>query len=95
MEAILTVRLDETTKKQGSKVMQEFGYTPSMAVRELFEYAVKHDALPFNKHEKPSKSEIKKRIALFDACHTKEPIQISDDEIRVARLEERYGFDAR
>ncbi len=94
MEAILTVRLDETTKKQGSLAMQRCGYTPSKAVRELFEYAIKHEALPFDKREKPSKAEIRKRVALFDECHTKAPLEMTDDQVREARLEERYGFNA-
>ena len=94
MESVLTVRLDSEAKDQGVAVMRRCGYTPSEAVRRLFDYVVKYDALPFGEHEKPSKDEIKRRIAAFDACHTKKPSGMTDDEIREARLKERYGFGA-
>lgn len=33
-------------------------------------------------------------VCAFDGCHTKEPITMSDEEVREARLKERYGADA-
>ncbi len=94
MESILTVRLDSDMKGQGTAVMRRCGYTPSEAVRRLFDYAVKNDALPFDRQEKPTKEEIRQRIAAFDACHTKHPSGMTDDEIREERLRERYGSGA-
>lgn len=94
MESVLTVRLDAATKEQATAIMRRYGYTPSMAVRRLFGYVVKHDELPFNKQEKPTKDEIKRRIAAFDACHTKNPTGLTDAEIRELRLKERYGSGA-
>lgn len=94
MESVLTVRLDDAVKRQGTAVMRRCGYTPSTAVRRLFDYAIKHDTLPFDEREKPSKEEIRRRITLFDACHTKRSIDMTDEEIREARLGERYGLDA-
>ena len=94
MQSVLTVRLDGTVKEQASAVMRRYGYTPSSAVRRLFDYAVKHDKLPFDEREKPSREEIKRRIAAFDECHTKQPSGMGDDEIREARLRDRYGLDA-
>lgn len=95
MESVLSARLDEAKKQQGAAVMKRCGYTPSEAVRRLFDYAIKHDALPFGEREKPSKEEVRRRIALFDECHTKHSSGMTDDELREARLEKRYGFDAR
>ena len=95
MEAILTVRLDSAVKEQGAAIMRQHGYTPSAAVRRLFDYAVKHDSLPFDDRDKPSKEEIRRRIAAFDACHTKRTSGMTDEEIREARLEGRYGPRAR
>lgn len=95
MESILTVRLDDEVKKQGAAVMSRCGYTPSSAVRRLFDYAVKHDSLPFEQREKPDAEEIKRRIAAFDACHTVRSTGMTDEEIREARLEDRYGLGAR
>lgn len=94
MESVLTVRLDGRVKEQATAVMRRYGYTPSSAVRRLFDYTVKHDALPFEKQDKLSREEIRRRIAAFDACHTKHPSHMTDDEIRAARLRDRYGLGA-
>lgn len=94
METMLTVRLDTVVKQQATAVMRRFGYTPSTAVRRLFDYAVKHDALPFDPRDKPSKEEINRRIAAFDACHTKRSAGMTEDEIREERLRVRYGSGA-
>ena len=93
MEAVLTVRLDKAVKERGTSVMSRCGHTPSSAVRMLFDYAAKNDTLPFASTESPSKEEIRARIAAFDACHTARPLTMSDEELREARLKERYGFD--
>ena len=94
MESMLTVRLDKAVKEQGTAVMREMGYTPSAAVRRLFDYVIKHDALPFGDEPSLSSAAIRKRIAAFDRCHTKQPITASDEEIREERLAYRYGPDA-
>lgn len=94
MESVLTVRLDADTKERGARIMKRYGLTPSQSVRELFAYAVRNDALPFESGQKPSREEIARRIAAFDACHTKEVLTLSDEELRDLRLGERYGFDA-
>ncbi len=94
METMLTVRLDAAVKEQATAVMRRFGYTPSTAVRRLFDYAAKHDALPFDQRDKPSKEEIRRRIAAFDACHVKRSIDLTEEEIREERLRVRYGSGA-
>ncbi|WP_165047004.1 MULTISPECIES: type II toxin-antitoxin system RelB/DinJ family antitoxin [unclassified Adlercreutzia] len=93
MESVLTVRLDAETKERGARVIRRYGLTPSQSVRELFAYAVRNDALPFESAQKPSREEVARRIAAFDACHTKEPLALSDEELRNLRLRERYGLD--
>ena len=94
MDAVLTVRLDPAIKSQGSAVMERLGTTPSKAVRELFDFALRNDALPFGDAHAPSGEEIARRIAAFDRCHTKKPLALTDDELRDERLRSRYGFDA-
>lgn len=94
MESVLTVRLDAHIKEQGAAVMKQQGISPSQAVRKLFDYAVIHDALPFSELEKPHGDDMRERIAAFDRCHTKRPLALSDDELREARLRERYELDA-
>ena len=94
MEAVLTVRLDSAIKANGTAVMEQLGTTPSRAVRDLFDFAVRTGSLPFDRAETPSSEEIAGRIAAFDRCHTKEPLALTDDELRDERLRSRYGFDA-
>lgn len=94
MEAVVTTRMDASLKDRGGAVMRREGLTPSQAIRQLFEYAAQHDALPFPSKARPSKAEIAKRIAAFDACHTKAPLTLSDDELREQRLRERYAATA-
>ena len=55
---------------------------------------MKHDGLPFEKSEKPDRDELRRRIEAFDQVHTKRPLTMSDEELREARLKDRYGFDA-
>ncbi len=108
MESILTVRLDSDVKDRGSAIMKENGLTPSQAVRKLFDYAIKNDALPFRDDGLPDKASIRKKIASFDALRISTPAsrknaeafdkplsQLSDDDIKAARMRERYGIDDR
>lgn len=106
MESILTVRLDSEVKERGSAVMKENGLTPSQAVRKLFDYAVRNDALPFKDEGVQDKTSIKKKITAFDALRLGAPAlkksgepfdkplsQLTDDDIKAARMKERYGLD--
>ena len=38
---------------------------------------------------------VKEQVAAFDACHTKRSSGMTDEEIRDARLRDRYGLGAR
>ena len=93
MDSVLTVRLDADLKERGTRVMERHGLTPSQSVRKLFAYAAQNDTLPFESEQRASRADIARRIAAFDACHTKTPLTLSDDELRTLRLRERYGFD--
>ena len=94
MESVMTVRLSSDMKERAAAIMRREGYTPSSAVRRLFEYTVKHDSLPFEKNEKPDAEELRRRVEAFDRVHTKRPLTMTDEELREARLKDRYGFDA-
>ena len=91
MESVMTVRLNGDMKERAAAIMRREGYTPSSAVRRLFEYTVKHDGLPFEKSEKPDRDELRRRIEAFDQVHTKRPLTMSDEDPREARLKDRYG----
>ena len=82
MESVMTVRLNGDMKERAAAIMRREGYTPSSAVRRLFEYTVKHDGLPFEKSEKPDRDELRRRIEAFDQVHTKRPLTMSDEELR-------------
>ncbi len=94
MESVLTVRIDGDMKDRASEVMRREGYTPSSAVRSMFDYIVKHDAMPFSQKTKLSQDEMIRRIAAFDSVHTKQPLTLTDEELRDERLRSRYGLDA-
>ncbi len=83
----MTVRLNGDMKERAAAIMRREGYTPSSAVRRLFEYTVKHDGLPFEKSEKPDRDELRRRIEAFDQVHTKRPLTMSDEELREGAFE--------
>ncbi len=91
MSSILTVRLDDDLKKRGTETMLRYNYTPSQAVQRLFDYVVEHDALPFDDYDRPSEEEIRAMVVALDSFHTLDQRKVTDDEIREARLRERYG----
>ena len=94
MSEILTVRIDEEIKLRATEILRINGYTPSSAVKNMFEYVVKNERLPFSCNEKPDKKEILRSVAALDALQTKEPFTMTDEELRSARLKDRYGIDA-
>lgn len=88
------MRLNGDMKERAAAIMQREGYTPSSAVRRLFEYTVKHDSLPFKKSGKPDNDELRRRIEAFDQVHTRHPLATSDEELREVRLQDRYELNA-
>ena len=94
MESVLTVRLDASVKAEATAIMERLGTTPSRAVRSLFDYTVQREALPSFVTAAVSDEEIERRIRAFDRCHTREPLVLTDAELREERLRERYGLDA-
>lgn len=95
MDAILTVRLDKEIKERGQAILKDKGLTPSSAVQRLFDYIVQKGDLPFRDDPHLDSEEIEQRLAAFKRFHTLEPTHTSDEEIRAARLEERYEIDVR
>jgi RHH-type rel operon transcriptional repressor/antitoxin RelB len=94
MEAILTVRLDRSKKERGTAILKAKGMTPSGAVQKLFDYVVRTGDLPFEKTPGLSEDEIAHRTASFKALQLNTPLNMTDEEIREARLRERHGIDA-
>jgi len=91
MSSILSVRLDDEQKRRACEVLRSQGMTPSAAVQELFEFVIKHDALPFPPKNRPNKEQVAHQVGLLDSFHTKQSLEISAQKIREARLKERYG----
>ncbi len=42
----MNIRIGKTLKERGDRVLSRVGYTPSQAVRALYEFAVQHEAEP-------------------------------------------------
>lgn len=95
MGTIITARIDEEIKARASAIMKRQGYTPSAAVQQLFEYTVKHDALPFEDGSRPSEEEIHRMVKALDACHTKHALDLTNEELREDRLRNMHGSGAR
>lgn len=93
MESVVTVRLNGDMKDRATEIVRREGHTPSSAVRHLFEYTVKHDGLSCEKSEKPDKGELRRCVEAFDRVRTKRPLTMTDEELRDARLRDRYGLD--
>lgn len=94
MKSTVTARMDTDLKERATKVMERHGYSSSQAIRELYAYVVRNDQLPFAQAEAPADDDIAARVAAFDACVLKRPVQLGDMELKMRRLEERYGLDA-
>ena len=93
MDAVITVRLDKDIKERAHATLNELGLTPSRAVQQLFEYIVRTGDLPFGGDSRPSPEEVKRRLAAFERLQLDEPLPMSDDQVRAARIKERYGID--
>ncbi|GHT78955.1 hypothetical protein FACS1894104_2870 [Actinomycetota bacterium] len=93
MDSILTVRLDSEIKERAQTILKQMGTNPSAVVQRLFDYVVQKGSLPFEDDGRPSPEEIEQRLVAFMQFHTLEPLNLSDQEIRARRIEERYGID--
>ena len=92
---MLAVRIDDAVKARGTEIMRENGYTPSSAVQEFFSYIVQNERMPFERRKKPNGTEVRKRLAALSSLKAPGAHAPSDDDIRTARIEERYGIDVR
>lgn len=94
MDAILTVRLKREIKEKATKTLSSKGLTASVVVQQLFDEIVKTGEVPFIKASKrPSREEIEQRLQAMRQFHTKHPLNITDDEIRAARMKDKYDID--
>lgn len=93
MEAIVTARMDAGTKLRASEVLEREGLSSSEAIRLFFEETVRRGSLPFQREGRPERSELIRRIAAFDACRAKGMGNMTDEQLRNARMKDRYGLD--
>jgi len=93
-DTILTVRLKKDVKDKATKILREQNLTPSAAVQRYFEVIVETGDVPLkHRHNRPSQEEIKYRLEAMDRFHTKAPLDMTDAEIRAARIREQYDID--
>jgi antitoxin component of RelBE/YafQ-DinJ toxin-antitoxin module len=96
MEAMLTVRISKDVKDRVTSILREKDLTVSSVVQQLFDDIIRTGDVPVAQlvNSRPSKEEIARRVELFRRFRLDEPLQMTDDEIRAARLGETYGFVA-
>jgi len=95
-DAILTVRLNKGVKEKATKILQSKNLTPSAAVQRYFDLIVQTGDVPYlQKPERLSVEEIELRLDAMRRFHTKVPLNMTDDEIKAARIKDRYGIDLR
>jgi len=96
MDSVITVRLEKDVKEKATKILMSRNLTPSAAVQQFFDAIVKTGDMPLRqKTDVPSPEEIKRRLQAMDRLHTRQPVRMTDDEIRAARLKEKYDIDVR
>jgi RHH-type rel operon transcriptional repressor/antitoxin RelB len=80
-------------KENASRLLRKRRMTPSSAVQILFNQIVEKGDLPFDGRNAPTKKEIENRLSAFKNLQLSEGIQMTDKEIKSARIRDRYGFD--
>jgi addiction module RelB/DinJ family antitoxin len=95
MDAVLTVRIDKDVKDKATSILHEKGLSISSAVQMLFDQIVKTGDLPvIATPSRPSEKEIQRRLQAFDRFQLTEPLHMTDEEIKTARIREKYDIDA-
>ena len=69
--------------------------TRSSAVQLLFNSIVEKGDLPFENKDTLSKDEIKQRMLAFNKLQLSNSVQMTDEEIKYARIRDRYDIDVR
>ena len=93
-DAILTVRLKKEVKEKAARILRAKNLTPSAAVQRYFDVIVQTGEVPYlQKAARPSREEIELRLDAMSRFHTKVPLDMTDAEIRAARIKEQYGLD--
>jgi RHH-type rel operon transcriptional repressor/antitoxin RelB len=95
MDAMLTVRINKDIKEKAVAILQKKGVTVSSLIQTIFNNIVITGNVPtVEAQTNISKEEISRRLSIFQALDLPEPIKLTDDEIRDARLGEKHGFAA-
>ena len=94
MDAVLTVRLGRDVKEKATSILKARNLTPSAAVQRYFDVIVETGDVPFGREKpKPTLEEITRRLEAMRRFRTSKPLNMTDEEIRAARIKERYDID--
>jgi RHH-type rel operon transcriptional repressor/antitoxin RelB len=93
MDAVLTVRLNRDVKERVTAILKQDGLSPSSAVQELFDYILRTGDIPFKSKGGPSEQEIQKRLLAFAGFQLEQPLQLTDEQVKQARIKDRYDID--
>jgi len=93
-DVILTVRLNKEVKEKATRIIERKNLTLSAVVQRFFDAIVQTGEVPYlQESERPSSEEIELRLTAMNRFHTKLPLDLTDHEIKAARIKERYGID--
>lgn len=91
MDAIVTARVDERVKAAAIPVLERHGYTPSEVIRELFSIIVQSNEIPFETQSESDPEHMESIIKRFNSLKIHGYSDLSDEDVRAMRLEERYA----
>jgi RHH-type rel operon transcriptional repressor/antitoxin RelB len=95
MKSMLTVRINKDVKDKATAILKKNGMTISSLMQTIISEIVATGDIPITRFQtQVSKEEIFARINALNDLELPVPINLSDDEIRDARLGEKHGFAA-
>ena len=86
----ITTRMSAEKKHQGAEVFSALGTSSSQVIGQLYDYAIKHKALPFDNSEE-RQADIQRKLKLAKSIPLSHSIALTNDEIREARLKDRHA----
>ncbi len=95
MDAVVTARVPQEKKDSATRILRDLGMTPSQAINRLFDYVIANKEVPFESKRRHSPEEIADMLAFIDSLSSPTPSTMTDDEIREARLSEKYSISFR
>lgn len=103
MDSMVTARVPREIHRQGNRVLERIGATPTQLVNEAYEYVIKHGKLPRadgregQRAQAATPEQLEALRSFLTVTHLPIPQEwtsLSAKEIRAARLKEKHGHTA-